>query len=187
MELVKSNGVKLEATSLSLTRRMDLEEAGQFVMGLDSMESGLAFWIGDLLNALEALYGESYAQVIPEGKAHSWRVYKWVCDRVKPQTRHGPETGLKFSHHQIVASLLTERQTIFLDRAETEQLSVSALRKLIKAEKGVLEESVLKRITCPSCGFTFEEVQNETTIRKGKHTQIRVQTGAEAGPDLEAK
>jgi len=184
MELVKGNGVKLESTSLSLTRRMDLEEAGQFVLGLDSMESGLAYWVGDLLNALEAIHGESYSQVIPENKAHTWMNYKWVAERVKPGTRR---QSLSWSHHQQVASLLSERQVIFLDRAETEGLSVSSLRKLIAREKGKVEESVLKQITCPSCGFTFEEVTNETTKGSRKHTPIRVQPGAQASPDLEAK
>jgi predicted Zn-ribbon and HTH transcriptional regulator len=150
---------------------MDLEEGQKFALGLDSMESGFNWWCGDFILCMEALHGELAAQIIPENKAHSWSVYRWVAERVKPTTRR---PSLSWSHHSIVASLLTERQTIFLDRAETEQLSVSALRKLIKAEKGVLEESVLKRITCPSCGFTFEEVQDETTTRKGKpNSEIR--------------
>lgn len=153
MELVKSNGVKLESTSLSLTRRMDLEEAGQFVLGLDSMESGLAYWVGDLLNALEALHGEAYAQVIPENKANTWANYKWVAERVKPQTRRG---NLSWTHHQAIASLLTERQEVYLKKAEEEHLSVSALKKLVKGEKGKVEEPKVKLITCPLCGGDFE-------------------------------
>ena len=156
MNLVQSNGVKLESTSLSLTRRMDLEEAGQFVLGLDSMESGLAYWVGDLLNALEAIHGEAYSQVIPENKAHTWMNYKWVSERVKPTTRRA---SLSWSHHQQVASLLSERQVIFLDRAEAESLSVSSLKKLIRAEKGKVEESKLIDRQCPSCGWKWQEVE----------------------------
>lgn len=156
MELVKSNGVKLESTSLSLTRRMDLEEAGQFVLGLDSMESGLAYWVGDLLNALEALHGEAYSQVIPENKAHTWMNYKWVSERVKPTTRR---SSLSWSHHQAIASLLTERQEIFLAKAESESLSVSSLKKLIAKEKGRVEESKLVDRECPSCGWKWQEVE----------------------------
>jgi hypothetical protein len=135
---------------------MDLEEAGQFVLGLDSMESGLSYWVGDILNSLEALHGESYAQVIPEGKAHSWMVYKWTCSRVKPETRR---PSLSFSHHQVVASLLTERQNIYLTKAESESLSVSALRKLVAKEKGKVEESKLVDRQCPSCGWKWQEVE----------------------------
>jgi hypothetical protein len=167
MELVKYEGVKFDANGLSLTQRMDLEKGADFALSLGKVESASNWWIGDFLLGMEALHGEPFAQVIPEGKASSWLVYHWVSERVKPSTRRA---SLSWSHHSIVASLLTERQTIFLDRAESEGLSVSSLRKLIKAEKGVLEESVLKHITCPSCGFTFEEVQDETTKRKGKRS-----------------
>lgn len=155
MELVRQNGIKLEATSLSLTRRMDLEEAGKFILGLDSMESGISYWVGDCLNALEALHGESYAQVIPENKAHSWAVYKWTCSRVKPETRRA---SLSFSHHMAVASLLTERQSAFLDKAESESLSVSSLKKLIAKEKGRASEKEknLMPVVCPKCGAEFE-------------------------------
>lgn len=153
-DVVKSNGVKLDATSLALTKRMDLDEGAKFVLGLDSMESGVSYWIGDCLNALEALHGESYAQVIPEGKAHSWAVWKWTCSRVKPETRRA---RLSFSHHQAVASLLHERQEIFLQKAEEEQLSVSGLKKLVAGEKG--KEPKIKLITCPLCGGDFEVKQ----------------------------
>jgi predicted Zn-ribbon and HTH transcriptional regulator len=170
MDLMKTNGIKLESTSLSLTRRMDLEEAGQFVLGLDSMESGLAYWVGDLLNALEAIHGEAYTQVIPENKAHTWMNYKWVSERVKPTTRR---PSLSWSHHQQVASLLTERQVIFLDRAEKEGLSVSSLRKLIKTEKGKVEESKLVDMECPSCGYKWQEVQDGTKRAGKPNSEVR--------------
>ena len=130
-DIVKQNGVKFESNCLSLTRRMDLDEAQRFVMGLDSMESGLNFWIGDFILAIESMHGEAAAQIIPEGKAHSWNVYRWTADRVKPATR---KANLSWSHHAAVASLLHERQEIFLQKAEAEQLSVSALKKLVKGD-----------------------------------------------------
>jgi hypothetical protein len=142
---------------------MDLEEGQEFALALDSMESGFNWWCGDFILCMEALHGELAAQIIPENKAHSWSVYRWVAERVKPSTRR---PSLSWSHHSIVASLLTERQTIFLDRAENEQLSVSALRKLIAKEKGKVEESKLTDRVCPSCGYKWQEVQDETTKRK---------------------
>ena len=152
MELVKSNGIKLEATSLSLTRRIELPEATQIITQIDTMESGMAWWVGDLINALEAMHGEAYAQVIPEGKESTWLNYKWVAERVKQETRR---PSLTWSHHQQVASLLTERQEIFLDRAEQEQLSVSALKKLVAQDKGKKEKPP-KTIECPACHVVFE-------------------------------
>lgn len=167
-ELVKSNGIKLDSSSLSLTKRMDLEEGAKFVLGLDSMESGVSYWIGDCLNALEALHGESYAQVIPEGKAHSWAVYKWTCSRVRPDMRR---PSLSFSHHQAVASLLHERQEIFLKRAEEEQLSVNALKKLVKGEKG--KEPKINLIVCPACGHSWEEGSEDPKKEGEPNSEVR--------------
>lgn len=152
MDLVKSNGIKLEATSLSLTRRMELDEAGVVVSQLNSAESGMAWWVGDLINQLEAMHGEAYAQVIPEGKESTWMNYKWVAERVKQETRR---PTLTWSHHQQVASLLTERQEIYLARAEQEQLTVSALKKLVASDKG-RKEKPPKMVECPACHVSFE-------------------------------
>ncbi|MEO5367733.1 MAG: hypothetical protein H7831_15515 [Magnetococcus sp. WYHC-3] len=151
-EIAKSNGVKFEPTGLSLTRKMDIEEAQRFVNSLDAMESGVSYWTGDFLLAMEALHGENAAQLVPPEKAQSWNVYRWVCSRVKPETRR---PKLSFSHHIVVASLLTERQQIFLEKAEQEQLSVSALKKLVAKDKGKKEKPP-KMIECPSCHVSFE-------------------------------
>jgi len=152
MELVKSNGIKLEPTSLTITRRLNMEEGGQIADQMAAMESGIQWWVGDLLNAMESLHGEVYAQVVPDGKADTWRNYKWVSDRVKMNTRRG---SLSWSHHQAVASLLSERQAIYLDRAEAEHLSVSDLKKLIAEEKGKPEKAP-RMIECPECHAMFE-------------------------------
>lgn len=152
MELVKSNGIKLEATSLSLTRRIELPEATQIITQMDTMESGLAWWVGDLLFAMSNVHGEAYTQLIPEGKESTWLNYLWVASHVKQETRR---PTLTWSHHQTVASLLTERQEIYLARAEEEKLSVSALKKLVAADKG-RKEKPPKMVTCPNCQVSFE-------------------------------
>ena len=156
MELVKFDGVKFDVNGLSLTERMDLEKGADFAVSLGKVESASSWWIGDFLLGMEALHGEPFAQVIPEGKASSWLVYHWVSERVKPTTRR---QSLSFSHHQVVASLLTERQNVFLDKAEAEALSVSSLKKLIAKEKGKVEESKLIDRECPSCGWKWQEVE----------------------------
>ncbi len=178
MELVtQTNGIRFEPNCLSLTRRMDLQEGAEFIRGLDAMESGFSWWIADFLNSMEALHGESFSQLIPEGKAHTWIVYKWVGSRVKAGTRRA---NLSFSHHQAIASLLTERQAIFLQRAEDEKLSVSSLKRLVKGEKGKApKDSVTRLMECPKCGWEWEEIVNESTKRTGTRSP-EVRTGAQS-------
>lgn len=154
MDLVKSDDVRFDRTSLQLTKRMELDEAQKFITGLDALESGFSWWIADFLNSMEALHGESYAQLVPEDKASTWAVYKWVGSRVKPATRR---SSLSFSHHQVVASLLTERQEAYLRKAEEDKLPVSNLKRLIAEEKGKEpKQPKTIPITCPSCGAEFE-------------------------------
>ena len=156
-ELVK-NGTPFEfhKTALVCSRRPTFDELTSFVNSMSALEDGMQFWIGGCLNLAESLFGEQFSQLIPEGKETTYMVWKWVDSRVKPDTRR---ERLSFSHHALVASLLSERQVIFLDRAEAESLSVSSLRKLIAKEKGKVEESKLVDRQCPSCGWQWQEVE----------------------------
>ena len=135
-------------TGLQITRVISWDEAQAFTASIDDLESGLQFGIGDWLEYCEQTFGENYAQLIPEGKESSWLVYKWVASRVK--NRSGK---LSWTHHRVVAGLLTERQEVYLRMAEEQSLSASALNKLIKEGK----EQKVTMITCPLCGGAFEK------------------------------
>ena len=156
-DLVKNGSpFEFQKTALICHRRPTFNELSTFVSSMSALEDGMQFWIGGCLNLAESLFGEQFSQLIPEGKEHTYLVWKWVDSRVKPDTRRA---SLSFSHHQAVASLLHERQEIFLKRAEDEQLSVSSLKRLVKGEKGKVEESKLRLIVCPKCEFSWEEVE----------------------------
>jgi hypothetical protein len=93
------------------------------------------FLLGDALAFGEAAYGEEYAQAIDMTRKviqlseKSIKNAEWICASVAPSLRR--ET-LTFSHHEVVAPLDPEEQSEFLDQAESENLTVSALKKLIK-------------------------------------------------------
>jgi hypothetical protein len=93
------------------------------------------FMLGDALTFGEAAYGEEYAQAIDltrkviQLSEKSIKNASWICASIAPSLRR--ET-LTFSHHEVVAPLDPEEQSEFLDQAESENLTVSALKKLIK-------------------------------------------------------
>jgi hypothetical protein len=93
------------------------------------------FLLGDALTFGEAAYGEEFAQAIDltrkvlQLSEKSIKNASWICASIAPSLRR--ET-LTFSHHEVVAPLDPEEQSEFLDQAESENLTVSALRKIIK-------------------------------------------------------
>lgn len=96
------------------------------------------WWIGDLLNAGDARFGEAFSQacqgiVSPD----MLQRYESVARRVPPDNRR---KGLSWSAHAAVARLTSDQQRIILDRAEengwnSEQLRVE-VRKFLKDHAG---------------------------------------------------
>jgi hypothetical protein len=93
------------------------------------------FLLGDALTFGEAAYGEEYAQAIDltrkvlQLSEKTIKNASWICASIAPSLRR--ET-LTFSHHEVVAPLDPEEQSEFLDQAESENLTVFALKRLIK-------------------------------------------------------
>jgi hypothetical protein len=94
------------------------------------------FMLGDALIYGEADYGEEYAQAIDMTRKvmqlseKSIKNAAWICASIPPALRR--ET-LTFAHHEAVAALDEEEQREFLNQAESENLTVSGLKKVIKA------------------------------------------------------
>jgi hypothetical protein len=94
------------------------------------------FLLGDALTYGEVTYGEEYAQAIDMTRKvmqlseKSIKNAAWICSSIPPSIRR--ET-LTFAHHEAVAALPESEQSQFLDQAESENLTVSGLKKAIKA------------------------------------------------------
>lgn len=91
--------------------------------------------VADGLNAGEALFGEEYAQAIDDTRkwmqVSSKTIHNamWILKSVASERRH---ELLTLAHHEVVAPLDPEEQKELLDQAESENMSVSALKKIVK-------------------------------------------------------
>lgn len=88
------------------------------------------WWIGDLLNAGDAEFGEMFSQVCEgEVSAEMLQRYESVARRVPPQNRR---PNLSWSAHAAVARLPSERQRQMLRRAEEEGWTSVMLQKKVR-------------------------------------------------------
>jgi hypothetical protein len=92
------------------------------------------FLLGDALTFGEAAYGEEYAQAIDltrkvmQLSEKTIKNAAWICASVAPARRR--ET-LTLAHHEVVAPYPDEQEEL-LSQAESENLTVSALKKIVK-------------------------------------------------------
>ena len=135
---VSKNKLEFE-TSLSFN---EWKEVGKF---LKQVEGSVQFWIGDWLNFGKKKYEHGrYNEALKElgYELHSLHQMAWVSDSIECSLRR---EHLDFSHHKEIASLPSNEQEQWLEKAEEEQLSVRELRTQIKESKK-LEENILAPI-----------------------------------------
>ncbi len=88
------------------------------------------WWIGDLLNAGDAAFGEDFSQVCEgEVSADMLQRYESVARRVPPENRH---PNLSWSAHAAVARLAHDEQRVMLRRAEERGWSSEVLRVKVR-------------------------------------------------------
>lgn len=91
--------------------------------------------LADALNFGEEAFGEEYAQAIDDTRkwmqvsAKTIQNAMWIMRAVPQSLRR--ET-LSLAHHEVVAALQDEEKDELLGKAESENLSVAALKKLVK-------------------------------------------------------
>ncbi|HEX6986319.1 MAG TPA: hypothetical protein VF170_13135 [Planctomycetaceae bacterium] len=95
-------------------------------------QQGAPWWIGDLLNAGDARFGEMFSQVC-EGavSADQLQRYESVARRVPPENRR---PGLSWSAHAAVARLPHALQRKMLDRAEQAGWTSTVLQRKVREE-----------------------------------------------------
>lgn len=95
-------------------------------------QQGAPWWIGDLLNAGDARFGEMFSQVC-EGavSADQLQRYESVARRVPPENRRA---GLSWSTHAAVARLPHALQRKMLDRAEASGWTSVVLQRKVREE-----------------------------------------------------
>lgn len=138
---------------------------------LGAIGRGSGWWIGDWIRYGSVRYGDKYsaASQVTGYDAQSLMNMAYVAGRFDVSRRRD---GLSFSHHAALASLPTDEQELWLDRAEAGALSVRSLRSELRqarhraATRAALAETRRRRDTtrpagpelglvCPECGHRF--------------------------------
>lgn len=152
----KSNGLaigsfSLSALGVSVSGRPAFEEWQAAVEFAKRAESGVMWWIGDLLNYGEAHYGETYTQAL-EATDYSRQTLanaKWVASRFPVSRRR----ELPFGHHDAVASLDEPEADKLLEQAAEKGWTRAELRSQLRSKGKKEEEDAVK---CPRCGFVLK-------------------------------
>lgn len=151
LSFLEAAGASVTPTSLTLSDPdLDWESFENLGRFLGVLKSASSFWVGDLLNAGEALYGEQYAQVEAVlGIGHQTLLnLQSVCRRVPKSVRR---PNVTFSAHAEVAALTPNEQRHWLSETEKRALSTAELRSEIHASRnGDVHPADEER--CESCG-----------------------------------
>jgi hypothetical protein len=128
-------GVELTSTSLIVRDpNFAWESFETLLVRVGEFHSSVKWYLGDLLNHGEALYGERYTQAVDRTGLSVEYLMKlaYTCRAVARSRRR---EGLRFSHHEEVAALDAHEQIEWLEAAATNRWSVHELRERVRAEK----------------------------------------------------
>jgi N6-adenosine-specific RNA methylase IME4 len=148
MDLINYSKARFEKNSLVISEDITIDEWKQLGQSLKQVEGSVQFWIGDW-----ARYGDKRGFT---GKYTDPKVYdeleeitgfsrgtiqnfKSVADR----TSSSRDEDLSFRHHMEVAKLEPEKQSEFLQKAKSENLSAKDLRREITYSEKEFEASAL--------------------------------------------
>jgi hypothetical protein len=141
-------------TALILPADTTYDECEALAYMLGEMHRRSAWMIGDLLNHVERVYGETYAQAalatgLSEGTLMN---YTSTCQRI-PRSRRKP--GLHFSTHVEVAYMEPAEQDRWLGEALERGYTRKELREAINAERDGNPDILTPAgdsCVCPTCG-----------------------------------
>ncbi|MFD1152718.1 LmbU family transcriptional regulator, partial [Saccharothrix hoggarensis] len=107
------------------------EQAGQ---RLSRIASSSAWYLGDWLVYGQDRYTGRYRRAVEAVGLdyQTLRNYAWISRKFEPSRRR---SGLPFQHHAEVAALPPEEQDRWLDRAEREGWSRTALRRALRVAR----------------------------------------------------
>ena len=135
------------------------------------------FMLGDALLFGEAAYDEEYAQAIDMTRKVMQLSEKtinnaaWICASIEPSIRR---EALTLAHHEQVAALTHEEQNELLGKAESENMTVSALKKEVKTrhpttKRGKTRKAIIDLTSEEGLHHAMEKVSEWLTEQaKGK-------------------
>jgi hypothetical protein len=154
--------VSMSPTAWAAAGDLSLLEWSQSGRRLGIIGRATGWWIGDWVNYGNARFGERYVRAarITGYDVQTLMNMVYVASRFDMRRRR---QNLSWSHHAELAALDPDQQDYWLDRAESERLSVRCLREEVRrarrleAAKAELEapaepEESEDNIVCPHCG-----------------------------------
>jgi hypothetical protein len=147
-ELEQLGAIDVSKMGLTLPPDLSYEQCEAVVTMFGYLHRLSAFAIGDALNHIERVYGETYAQAEKYTglNANTLMTYASVCAKV-PRSRRNP--ALPFSTHQEVAPLEPDEQKRWLREAADNQWTKMELRQAIAGNPPPAAEV---ECICPNCG-----------------------------------
>jgi len=123
----------LEKTGLRVTGQPTLTEWEECGKVLARIEGAVQFWIGDWVNYGERAYGDKYTTAIKTTRLEevTLKDYAYVASHIEKSLRND---FVPFSIHKIVAPLPRDKQEEILTKAAADELSVRAVKELIRAD-----------------------------------------------------
>jgi hypothetical protein len=132
---------------ISMSLQPDLALSSWQAIGarIGAVAGASAWWLADWAAYGEDRYGAQYRQAVTSsGFTHqTLRNYAWVARRFEVARRRAE---LSFAHHAEVAALADAEQDSWLDRAERQGWSRSALRTRLRAERRLQDERSLEHV-----------------------------------------
>lgn len=147
----------VDITDVSWTAARDLDLETWTLQGkrLGSLGRAVKWWIGDWLRYGNVKWGERYVRAarITGYDVQTLMNIVYVASHFEVDERRG---DLSWSHHAEIASVAPDERGAWLDRAETDRLSVRCLREELRrhrrAADAVEPATVKPELVCPECG-----------------------------------
>jgi hypothetical protein len=166
----KGSRATISDVSWRAVEDMSLSEWLECGRRLGVMGRSAGWWIGDWLTYGNHVFGERYVRAsrITGYDSQTLMNMAYVASRFDASRRRGK---LSWSHHAEIAAMEPEEQDYWLERAETDRLSVRCLREGIRRERlraKAAEEAAMREahgidedehssadMVCPECGHVF--------------------------------
>jgi hypothetical protein len=134
----------------------DRGELAKAFQAVNYFEENLPWVFADLYNKGIELYGEEFAQYLPDvGRSNKTRQnWVYVGTRIPIDERR---YKLSFSFYAEVARLVREARDAMLTKAEFYKWTIAQLRREIKGEP----KQRSKMVKCPNCGTHFDIYQTK--------------------------
>jgi hypothetical protein len=134
---------ELTLTSYRPPDGLTFEQWEEIGRTLSSIGKAVQWWIGDWIRYGEREYGEKYTQALDETgyDYQTLRNMVYVAERVDLSRRRD---NLSWTHHAEIASLPPEQQEVWLNRAQSKELSTRELRASLREVKLASPPAVLR-------------------------------------------